>query len=160
MDRDLEDLRSLKELEKNIWKDNYERLLKRNVKLEIEMEKMNSSLQGLKENYERLLKRNTKLETYMAGMNSSFQGLKDEMLLLKEEKSREAEEEIAMNVGITEDAKVRRPYLQLPCRSRVLVNCPNGSQKSLGHLSQLPSPIESDQQPCVTNPQCTRQRVM
>lgn len=37
------------------------------------------------------------------------------------------------------------------------VNCLNGSQKSIGHLSQLP-PLESEQLPSLTNPQCTRQR--
>lgn len=97
-------MRASKELEKGVWKENYEKLLKRNIKLEAEMEGMNNSLRGLKENYERLLKRNIKLETEMAGMNTSFEGLKEEVLLLWEEKKKE-EEEKDSEVEVIEDAK-------------------------------------------------------
>ncbi|ONK65942.1 uncharacterized protein A4U43_C06F2570 [Asparagus officinalis] len=191
LNSDLEELRSLKELEKNIWKENYEKLLKRNIKLEIEMEKMNSAFLGMKENYERLLKRNTKLETEMVGMSNSFQGLKDELMSLKEERSKEVKEEKAVGFETVEDViggngngfvvknednyllenhlslspkaslyspQLRRQYPQLPCRGRVYVNCLNGSQKSFGHLSQVPSPVESDELSSLTNSQCTRQR--
>jgi len=107
LNRDLEELLSLKELEKSVWKENYEKLLKRNIKLETEMEEMNSSFDRLKDNYERLLKRNVKLESEMLGMNSYFQGLKDEMLFLREEKSKEEDEQMKAleEVEMIEDAK-------------------------------------------------------